>query len=61
MLDVGTKPDRTAIWKLYDAMERDRHIGGCCGEIKTLSPVNVNPFIAAQHFEYKISTVLDKG
>lgn len=61
MVDVGTKPEATAILKLFDAMERDPMIGGCCGEITTRTTASINPFVAAQQFEYKLATILDKS
>jgi chitin synthase len=49
---------------LWEAFYNDKNLGGACGEIhaelgrgwKNL----VNPLIAAQNFEYKISNILDK-
>eukprot|EP00474_Spongospora_subterranea_P005503 CRZ05961.1 hypothetical protein [Spongospora subterranea] len=61
MFDVGTKPEHSAILKLYDAMEADQEIGGCCGEITTRVTASINPWIAAQQFEYKIATILEKS
>ncbi|KAK9761484.1 Chitin synthase, class 2, partial [Basidiobolus ranarum] len=64
LLDVGTKPSGTSIYHLWKAFDRDRNIGGACGEIcvelgtgwKNL----INPLVAAQNFEYKMSNILDK-
>ncbi|ORX92857.1 glycosyltransferase family 2 protein [Basidiobolus meristosporus CBS 931.73] len=64
LLDVGTKPSGTSIYHLWKAFDRDPNLGGACGEIcvelgrgwKNL----LNPLIAAQNFEYKMSNILDK-
>jgi chitin synthase len=42
-------------------MEENHQIGGVCGEIAARSPRFSNFVESAQHFEYKISHVLDKG
>jgi cellulose synthase/poly-beta-1,6-N-acetylglucosamine synthase-like glycosyltransferase len=34
MLDIGTRPDKHAIFKLYKYMTRHPLCGGCCGEIE---------------------------
>ena len=33
LLDAGTVPSPTAILHLYADLQRDEHVGGCCGEI----------------------------
>jgi hypothetical protein len=63
LLDVGTVPTKTAIWRLLRSMTQDQRIAGVCGEIeiepKSLSYLNMT--IATQNFEYKISHILDKS
>jgi chitin synthase len=61
LIDVGTQPRRRAIYKLYRAMETNRRIAGVCGEIAAYKPNYINPVVAAQVFEYKISHILDKS
>jgi len=34
MLDIGTKPDKYALVKLYNYMKANPQNGGCCGEIE---------------------------
>ncbi|THH31301.1 hypothetical protein EUX98_g2888 [Antrodiella citrinella] len=63
LLDAGTKPGRKSIYYLWEAFYNDPHLGGCCGEIHAM--INggrklLNPLIAAQNFEYKMSNILDK-
>ncbi|KAF4733010.1 Chitin synthase, class 2 [Perkinsus olseni] len=65
-LDAGTRPEETAIVKLINAMDKDRNVAGCCGEItvdKALAPKNVfyNWYVASQDFEYKVGNCLDKA
>lgn len=63
LIDAGTKPGRKSIYYLWEAFYNDPHLGGCCGEIHAM--INggrklLNPLIAAQNFEYKMSNILDK-
>ncbi|KAJ7599620.1 glycosyltransferase family 2 protein [Mycena floridula] len=64
LLDVGTMPGVTSIYHLWKAFDINSNVGGACGEIVALKGkwgVNlINPLVAAQNFEYKISNILDK-
>ncbi|KAJ2861026.1 hypothetical protein GGH94_005159 [Coemansia aciculifera] len=65
LIDVGTKPTGTSIYHLWKSFDRDERVAGACGEIaadlgKGCKSVLMNPLVAAQNFEYKISNILDK-
>jgi hypothetical protein len=61
LVDVGTVPLVSAFAMLYDSLQENPQIGGVCGEIAVHDPRRYNIVEAAQHFEYKVSHVLDKG
>ena len=50
-----------ALHKLYETLQKNPQIGGVCGEIAVRNPRIYNLVEASQHFEYKISHVMDKG
>ena len=61
LLDVGTKPLPGSLYYLYEAMNLYPNIGGCCGEIKPLSPGFWKIVVGAQLVEYKFSHMMDKS
>ena len=57
-------PGPTSIYYLLKAFDIDSNVGGACGEIVALKEKYgrnlINPLVAAQSFEYKLSNNLDK-
>ncbi|KAE8163827.1 chitin synthase-domain-containing protein [Aspergillus tamarii] len=64
LLDAGTKPGPKSLLSLWEAFYNDQTLGGACGEIHAMLGPRwgkvINPLVAAQNFEYKISNILDK-
>jgi chitin synthase len=64
LLDAGTKPGPKSLLSLWEGFYNNKNLGGACGEIHAMLGKGwknlLNPLIAAQNFEYKISNILDK-
>merc|ERR1711939_1081289 len=64
LLDAGTKPGPKSLLALWEGFYNDKNLGGACGEIHAMLGRGwrnlINPLVAGQNFEYKISDILDK-
>lgn len=63
LIDAGTRPGRSSVYDLWKAFDREPMCAGACGEIKAMLEMGknlINPLVAAQNFEYKMSNILDK-
>jgi hypothetical protein len=67
LIDAGTKPATNAIYHLWDAFKQDENVGGCCGELYPMIGEGLvgkkllNPLVAMQNFEYKVSNMLGES
>lgn len=65
LLDTGAMPGPTSIYHLWKAFDISSNLGGACGEVVVFKGKFwknlVNPLVAAQNSEYKLSHILDKS
>ncbi|KAJ3126303.1 Chitin synthase, class 1 [Nowakowskiella sp. JEL0407] len=71
LFDMGTKPEKEALYHLWMHFKDEPLLGGACGEIKVRVEGNSgwakafnllkDPLLASQNFEYKMSNILDKS
>ncbi|KAG8886087.1 hypothetical protein FRB97_007963 [Tulasnella sp. 331] len=64
LLDVGTRPGVKSLYHIWKAFDVNSNVAGACGEIAAYKgrywSSLMNPLVAAQNFEYKMSNLLDK-
>lgn len=61
LIDVGTMPLAKSLFLLYEAMETQSDLAGCCGEIRPMDPNIWKLVVPAQVVEYKFSHIFDKS
>jgi cellulose synthase/poly-beta-1,6-N-acetylglucosamine synthase-like glycosyltransferase len=61
LIDVGTMPLARSLFLLYEAMETQKDLAGCCGEIRPMDPNIWKLVVPAQVVEYRFSHIFDKA
>lgn len=61
LIDVGTQPHPNSLFLLYEALETQNDLAGCCGEIRPMDPNIWKLVVPAQAVEYKLGHIFDKA
>jgi chitin synthase len=61
LIDIGTMPRRDALFRLYEAMQLNDNLAGCCGEIAPRNASFWSMVQSAQIVEYKFAHIFDKA
>jgi cellulose synthase/poly-beta-1,6-N-acetylglucosamine synthase-like glycosyltransferase len=61
LIDVGTVATETAVFRCLRSMDRDAQIAAVHAEPTVMKPNFCHITVAAQHFEYKVTNIMDRS